>query len=74
MGLKMTQNFDKRFGDRITVTYRQTLWEPEESEIYNSKLLKAYTRVLTGIFKREPTLEELLGIVDRSIYKHRRRN
>jgi len=62
MGQKITQNFEKRFGGNITVAYRQKSLEPEELQIRNSRLLKAFTQVLTGILKREPTQEELLGI------------
>ena len=72
MGRKRTQNFNKRFGDRVTVTYRQKPFEPEESQIHNSKLLKAFTQVFTGILEREPTQEELLGIADISVCKQLR--
>lgn len=58
----LAKKFEKRFGDRITVTYRQKSLEPEELQINNSRLLKAFKQVLTGLLKREPTEEELLGI------------
>jgi hypothetical protein len=74
MGQKTTENFDKRFGDRITVAYRQKHWEPEEAQIHNSKLLKAYTQVLVGLLNREATQEELLGIVNIAVCKQRRKN
>jgi len=56
------KNFEKRFGDKIAVAYRQKALEPAELQICNSRLLKAFKQVLTGILKREPTQEELLGI------------
>ena len=37
--------------------------EPTEQKIRDVKILKAYTLLLTEILKREPTPEELLGIV-----------
>ena len=62
MGHKTTKNFDKRYGGRIAVAYREKPLEPEESQIRNSGLLKAFIQVLAGELGREPTLKEQLGI------------
>ena len=72
MGHKTTQNFDKRFGRRITATYRQKPLEPEEAQICNSKLNKAFVQLLAGTLNREPTPEEQLGISEIKLPKNRR--
>ena len=59
----ITKNFYKRFGDRIKVVYLDKPLEPTEQKIRNAKLREAYKLMLTEILKREPTQEELLGIV-----------
>lgn len=73
MGQKLSNNFKKRFEDRINVTYQQKHLEPAEQKIRDGRLVKAYTQVLAGILKREPTQEELLGLVDISIPIARRK-
>jgi len=59
----ITKNFYKRFGNRIKVVYLDKPLEPTEQKIRNAKLRDAYKLMLTEILKREPTQEELLGIV-----------
>ena len=65
----IAQNFQKRFEGKIEVAYREKPLEPAEQQIQNTRLLKAFTQVLSSVLKREPTQEELLGIVDISKHK-----
>ena len=62
MGQRITNNFKKRFGDRVRIIYREKPLKSNEQKLQNEILAKAVTQVLTGILKREPTIEELLGI------------
>lgn len=64
MGQRVTKNFERRFADKISVYFPEKVPEPVEQEIRNTKLVKAFTDVLSGILKREPTQEELLGIIE----------
>jgi len=64
MSQRILKNFQKRFGDRISVTYQKKSLEPAEQKFRDGRLVKAYIQVLTGILKREPTQEELLGITE----------
>jgi len=73
MGQQITKNFQNRFEDRISVSYREKSIEPAEQQIRSTRIVKAFTQILTGILKREPTKEELLGIVDISARKHLRK-
>ncbi len=73
MSQRILKNFQKRFGDRISVTYQKKSLEPAEQKFRDGRLVKAYTQVLAGILKREPTQEELLGLVDISISISRRK-
>ena len=70
----ITKNFQKRFEGKIVVAYRKKPMEPSEQQIQNTRLSKAFTQVLSGILKREPTQEELLGIVDISSRNLNRKN
>ena len=70
----ITRNFQKRFEGKIEVAYREKPLEPAEQQIQNTRLLKAFTQVLSSVLKREPTQEELLGIVDISNHKRNRKN
>ena len=63
MSKRIDDNFRKRFGDRIEIKYLDKPLEPTEQKIRNAKILTAYTLMLSEILKREPTQEELLGIV-----------
>lgn len=60
---RISDNFHKRFGGRIEMVFLDKPLEPTDQKIRNLKILKAYTLLLTEILKREPTEEELLGIV-----------
>ena len=62
MGRRIEQNFQKRFGDRIAIVYADKPLQGEERRIHHQRLSEAVKAVLTAILKREPTLEELLGI------------
>ncbi len=73
MGHKTDSNFHKRFGGRISVSFRDRPFQPAESKAQNEALCKAIAEVMAGILKREPTEEELLGVVDISVYKRGRR-
>lgn len=74
MGRSVKENFEKRFGDRITVSYPNRPPDPLEQKIQNENLLKAFSQVLAGILKREPTQDELLGLDDLSTRKRRKKN
>lgn len=62
MGQRIAKNFERRFTDKIIVYFPKKMPEPSEQEIRNGKIVKALIGVLSGILKREPTQEELLGI------------
>jgi len=56
------KNFQKRFGDRIEVVYADKPVDVEERRFSNERLCQAIKAVMTDVLKREPTLQELLGI------------
>lgn len=60
------RNFNKRFGDRISVTYANKPTGVRELQMRNTKLYRAFIDVLSGILGREPTQKEILGIDDLS--------
>ncbi len=62
MGRSVEQNFQKRFGDRIEVVYADKPLKGEERRLHSQRLSEAVKAVLTAVLKREPTVEELLGI------------
>jgi len=64
MSRRINNNFRKRFGDRISMTYREKPLTVSEKKLQNDSLSKAITHVLAGILKREPASEELLGITE----------
>lgn len=65
MGIRMQNNFKKRFGDRpFKVVYPEKRLTGDERKLRNEKLSEAAKEVLTGILKREPTPEELCGFKD----------
>lgn len=74
MAQKMDNNFKRRFGDRISISYLVKSFTPAERELHNTKLYKAIRKVIAGVLKREPTPEELLGLKDISEYKFRHKN
>ena len=73
MGKPLVSQFQKRFRDRITVVYADKPRTAVEQQVHGETLAKAVTQVITGILKREPTQEELLGIVDISGVTSRRK-
>lgn len=73
MGKPLVSQFQKRFGDRITVVYADKPRTAVEQQVQGETLAKAVTQVIAGILKREPTQEELLGLVDISESRSRRK-
>ena len=65
MGRSLANHFKRRFGDRkITVIYPERPLEGADRRIHNEKIFQAFTSVLAGILKREPTANELSGLED----------
>jgi hypothetical protein len=73
MGKPLVSQFQKRFGDRITAVYADKPRTAVEQQEQGETLAKAVTQVIAGILKREPTQEELLGLVDLSESSSRRK-
>jgi len=74
MGKPLVSQFQKRFGDRITVVYADKPRTVVDEQTQGETLAKAVTQVIAGILKREPTQEELLGLVDISGAHSRRKS
>ena len=72
MGQRMSNKFKERFGDRVSVVYRGKPLTVSEQKLQNETLAKAVAHVLTGILKREPTEEELLGVTEIKSIKTKR--
>ncbi len=65
MGKSLADHFRKRFGDRkFVVVYPEKSLEGADRRIQNEKVFHAFTSVLAGILKREPTADELSGLED----------
>ncbi len=64
MGQKTSQNFSKRFGDRIAVSYQEKPMEPAEMQIHNQGLLTAFNHLVKSVLGRAPTAEEMLGLTE----------
>ena len=64
MGQRLNNNFKKRFSDRVRMVYREGSITASEQKLQNEILAKAVIQVLAGILNREPTYEELLGVVE----------
>ena len=65
MGRSLANHFKKRFGDRkFVVIYPEKPLEGADRRIQNEKIFHAFTSVLAGILKREPTADELSGLDD----------
>lgn len=62
-------NFNKRFGDRISMVFEDKPLSPAEQKVQNSALYKAIREVMTGILGREPTEAEMMGLEDVSGHK-----
>jgi len=73
MGKPLVSQFQKRFGDRITAVYADKPRTVVDQQVQGETLAKAVTQVIAGILKREPTQEELLGLVDISEAHSRRK-
>lgn len=74
MGKPLVSQFQKRFRDRITVVYADKPRTVVEQQVQGETLAKAVTQVIAGILKREPTQEEVLGLVDISESHSRRQS
>jgi hypothetical protein len=74
MGKPLVSQFQKRFRDRIIVVYADKPRTTVEQQVQGETLAKAVTQVIAGILKREPTQEELLGLVDISEAHSRRKS
>ena len=64
MNKKAKNNFEKRFGNRISIIYPEKKLDNIQLREQNRKIFKAFKEVLAGILKREPTNDELFGVVD----------
>ncbi len=73
MGKPLVSQFQKRFGDRISVVYADKPRSAVDQQVHGEILAKAVAQVIAGILKREPTQEELFGIVDLSKSYQRRK-
>lgn len=63
MGTTIEQNFERRFGDRIEIKFQIRPLEGEARKIYHARLSDAFKAVMAAVLKRDPTQDELLGIV-----------
>ena len=63
MGYSSEKLFQQRFGGRIEVVYCAKSLEGDERELNQKRLSDAIKAVMVAVLKREPTQEELLGIV-----------
>jgi len=61
MGERQNSNLQKRFKNGFFLAYQDKPLEGEERRIQNQRIFDAVKAVLTGILKREPTPDELLG-------------
>lgn len=73
MERKTETNFQKRFGERISVLFSDRSLQPAGSKAQNEALCRAITEVMAGILKREPTQEEILGLEDISTKRRKRK-
>ncbi len=63
MGHSASKRFEMRFKNGIEVLYCTKPVDGEEKQLIQQKLSTAVKAVLTSVLKREPTSEELLGLV-----------
>ena len=63
MGQSMEKILGKRFGEGIEIVYRTRPVDGEERQFNQKKLSDTVKAVMAAVLKREPTPEELLGIV-----------
>jgi hypothetical protein len=65
MGKSLENHFKKRFADRkFTCAYPDKPLEGAERRLRNDDIVQAFTSVLAGILKRDPTARELTGEED----------
>lgn len=65
MGRRLENHFKKRFGEKdIAIIYPEKPLRGAERRLQNEKIFQAFTSVLAGILKREPTANELSGLED----------
>jgi len=69
LSLRLENKFDRRFGDRIQINYLDKPLRGTERHNQNQKIVKAYSDLLAGILKREPTPDELSGLKQLSAKK-----
>ena len=72
MGQRMSNNFKKRFGDRVSIVYTGKPLIASKQKLQNEALARAAAQVLTGILNRDPTNEELLGVAEIKSMKTKR--
>lgn len=70
MGERQNSNLQKRFKNGFFLVYPDKPLEGEERRIQNQRIFDAVKAVLTGILKREPTPDELLGCKPITKEKH----
>lgn len=63
MGARAEKLFQKRFGEKIEVVYQTRSIDGEEKQLIQKRISDALKAVMTALLKREPTREELLGLV-----------
>jgi hypothetical protein len=63
MGHSAEKLFEKRFAGGIEVVYCTKPLDGEERQFNQKRLSDAIKAVMATVLKREPTLEELLGLV-----------
>lgn len=63
MGYCADKRFELRFSRGIEIAYRKRAIEGEEKQVNQQKISDAIKAVLASVLKRDPTPEELLGIV-----------
>ena len=63
MGHSADKRFEFRFKKGIEVVYRTRPVDGEERQLNQQKLSDAVKAVMAAVLKREPTPEELLGLV-----------
>ncbi len=63
MGHSAEKLFETRFEKGIEIVYRTKSIDGEERQLNQKRLSDATKAVIAAVLKREPTQEELLGIV-----------
>jgi len=58
------RNFNKRFGDRISMVFADKPLPPAEQKAQSNALYRTIREVMAGILGREPTDAEICGSKD----------